>query len=60
MVQQNINAAASYAARYANQHRRELTFEVGLKVWFRTTNLPLPSGVSRKLTSPWTGPYEVV
>ena len=28
-VHQNINAAASYAARYANQHRRELTFEVG-------------------------------
>ena len=29
MVQQNINAAASYAARYANQHCRELNFEVG-------------------------------
>ena len=60
MVQQNINAAASYAARYANQHHRELTFEVIWKVWLQTTNLPLPSGVCRKLTSLWTGPYEVV
>ena len=28
-VHQNINAAASYAARYTNQHCHELTFEVG-------------------------------
>ena len=28
-VHQSINAAASYAACYANQHRRELTFDVG-------------------------------
>ena len=58
-VRQHIADAAAYAARYANQHRRDLTFEVGSLVWLRTTNLPLPSGVSRKLTSPWTGPYEV-
>ena len=59
-VRTHIDAAAAASARYANQHRRELTFEVGQRVWLRTSNLPLPAGVSRKLTAPWTGPYEVV
>ena len=28
-------------------------------VWLRTVNLPLLSGVLRKLTAPWTGLYKV-
>ena len=43
----------------ANRHRRDLSFEVGQRVWLSTKHLPLRVA-SRKLAALWTGPYEVV
>jgi hypothetical protein len=34
------------------------TFAVGDKVWLH--NVAVKKGLSRKLTSPWTGPYQIV
>jgi hypothetical protein len=34
------------------------TFAIGDKVWLH--NAVVKTGLSRKLTSPWTGPYQIV
>jgi len=36
----------------------EPRFEIGAKVWLH--NPRVKTGLTRKLTSPWTGPFEVV
>lgn len=46
-------------AHYANQHRTEVTYTEGDKVYLSTTNLNLPSSMSRKLTARYVGPFLV-
>ncbi len=60
LVRASIEAAASYARRYANQHRRDVTFQPGDQVLLSTQNLPLPSSLSRKLAAKWLGPLPVM
>lgn len=43
----------------ANKHRDASDFAVGQRVWLATKNLPLRIG-SRKLSSKFAGPYEIV
>lgn len=45
-------------AKFADRKRRELSFEVGDRVWLATKNLPLRVG-TRKLAAIWAGPYVV-
>ena len=45
-------------ARVANRARRDLSFEVGDRVWLSTRNLPLKIG-TRKLAAIFAGPYVV-
>jgi hypothetical protein len=47
-------------ARYANRHRRDLTFEVGELVWLRTDHLQLPGNLTKKLAAKWIGPYAIL
>jgi hypothetical protein len=47
--------------RYANQHRRDVAYEVGSWVLLSTRNLKLKSGVaSRKLLPRFIGPFKVL
>jgi hypothetical protein len=45
-------------ARVANRARRDLSFEVGDRVWLSTRNLPLKIG-TRKLAAIFAGPYVI-
>lgn len=46
-------------AEQANKHRRKVTFQVGDKVRLSTTNLQLPSTMSKKLVAKYIGPFTV-
>ena len=46
-------------AGVANRHRRDLSFEVGQRVWLSTKHLPLRVA-SRKLAALWSGPYDII
>jgi hypothetical protein len=46
-------------ARYANKHRRDLSFSVGELVWLKTDHLQLPGNLTKKLAARWIGPYKV-
>ena len=43
----------------ANQHRRELSFVEGERVWLSTRYLPV-KGTTRKLSALWAGPFVVL
>ena len=43
----------------ANQHRRELSFVEGERVWLSTRYLPV-KGTARKLSALWAGPFVVL
>ncbi len=55
-----IERVARYASQYANRRRRPVEFAVGDLVLFSTTNLPLPSPLSRKLAARWLGPLTML
>ena len=42
----------------ANRARRDVSFQVGQKVWLSTKHLPL-RGATRKLSALWAGPFVV-
>ena len=58
-AKKNIETAITRQAKYANTHRRHLTFNQGDKVWLSTENLKLP-GPARKFQARRLGPYEIV
>ena len=45
--------------KYANQRRRDVTYNVGDLVYVSTGNLRLSANLSRKLAPRWVGPYPV-
>jgi hypothetical protein len=45
---------------YANQHRRDVVFKEGEMVWLSTQHLNLPDGITRKLSSRYTGPFQIL
>ena len=47
-------------AHQANKHRHDCDLVVGDHAWLSTEHLPLVSGLSRKLTSRFIGPYKVI
>jgi hypothetical protein len=59
-AQKKMESAQEQQAKYANQKRRELTFQVGDKVLLSTQNLAVDSRNSRKLTPKWTRPFTIV
>ncbi|GBG80067.1 hypothetical protein CBR_g30433 [Chara braunii] len=44
----------------ANKHRRESSFQVGDKVWVKSSELGQEHGISRKLMPQYFGPWEVL
>jgi hypothetical protein len=54
-----LQEAQARQAQYANQHRKDITYTVGDKVYLSTANLYLPSSMSRKLTARYLGPFQV-
>jgi hypothetical protein len=66
-LQQNMDIARSRMehaqhnqAHYANQHRRDSSFEEGEMVWLSTQNLKLPADTTRKLSTRYTGPFKIL
>jgi hypothetical protein len=66
-LQQGIEQAKLHMERarerqthYANRHRREFSFKEGEEVWLSTQNLKLPHGITKKLSSKYTGPFKVL
>jgi len=66
-LQQGIEQAKVHMERarqrqthYANLHRREFSFKEGEEVWLSTQNLKLPQGITKKLSSKYTGPFKVL
>jgi hypothetical protein len=60
LARNNMEKAKVSQTRYANQHRRELAFKEGEMVWLSTQNLKLPEGISKKLSSRFTGPFRII
>ena len=46
-------------ARVANHARRDMSHQVGERVWLATKHLPLKAG-TRKLAAIWAGPFEIL
>lgn len=59
-VRKHLEAANQYASKYANTRRRHLTFAPDDLILLKTTNLPIPTHLSRKLAHTWLGPLRVV
>jgi transposase InsO family protein len=57
-----LTRAQARQARYADEGRREVTLNVGDRVWLSTEHLQLrdPSSQSKKLLSKFIGPYSIV
>lgn len=62
LAHQHIEKAQHYQTRYANQHRRELKFEVGDKVLLSTEHLKMADDAfsSPKFSCKFFGPFKVV
>jgi hypothetical protein len=58
----NIESAQQRQARYADQHRRDVTFQVGDKVLLSTNHLQLKGADRRtpKFSFKYIGPFEIV
>lgn len=54
-----LHEAQTRQAIQANKHRRNVTFQVGDKVRLSTTNLKLPSTMTKKLAPRYIGPFRV-
>uniref|UniRef100_A0A383WFN5 Reverse transcriptase n=1 Tax=Tetradesmus obliquus TaxID=3088 RepID=A0A383WFN5_TETOB len=54
-----LQEAQARQAQYANQRRKDVTYAAGDKVYLSTSNLYLPSSMSRKLTARYLGPFKV-
>jgi transposase InsO family protein len=57
--QRNITEAQLRQANYANRKRRDVTFKPGDKVRLSTTNLRLPSTMTKKFADKYIGPLVV-
>ena len=55
-----LDAAQQRQKKYADQHRTELSFEIGDEVLLSTEHIPLRSVGTRKLLMKWMGPFKVV
>ena len=55
-----LDAAQQRQKKYADQHRTELSFEIGDEVLLSTEHIPLRSVGTRKLLMNWMGPFKVV
>jgi hypothetical protein len=63
IAQDNIAQAQARQAKYANQHRREESFEVGDSVLISAENINLPSQAqrpTRKFQARFIGPYPIL
>ena len=58
----SIEKARARQEHYADKKRRDITFKIGDKVLLSTKNftLPVDSTRSKKLTSRYAGPYEII
>ena len=55
-----IARAADYMSRYANCRRRNLAIDVGSFACLSMDNLSLHSGLTRKFTAKFVGPFKVM
>jgi hypothetical protein len=60
LARSNMEDARDKQAHYANQHRRDLIFKEREEVWLSTQHLNLPHGITRKLSSRYTGPFKIL
>src|SRR3954453_17077951 len=60
LARNNMQTARDKQTHYANQHRREVVFKEGEMVWLSTQHLNLPDGITRKLSSRYTGPFQIL
>ena len=60
LARNNMEQARLKQTSYSNQHRRDVSFKEGEMVWLSTQNLKLPDGVTKKLSSKYTGPFKIL
>jgi hypothetical protein len=60
LARNNMQTARDKQTHYANQHRRDVVFKEGEMVWLSTQHLNLPDGITRKLSSRYTGPFQIL
>jgi hypothetical protein len=60
LARSNMEHARDRQTHYANQRRRDLIFKEGEEVWLSTQHLNLPDGITRKLSSRYTGPFKIL
>ena len=59
MATDSISAAQDRQAKYANQHRRDDSFDVGDRVLLSTKNLQLQQASTKKFLPRFLGPFKV-
>jgi hypothetical protein len=56
----NMNNARDRQVHYANQHRRDVIFKEGEEVLLSTKNFKLPTGITKKLSHKYNGPFKIL
>src|SRR3984893_18908752 len=56
----SMNNARDRQVHYANQHRRDVIFKEGEEVLLSTKNFKLPTGIAKKLSHKYNGPFKII
>jgi hypothetical protein len=59
IAKQNLQEAQARQTNYANEHRKEKSYEIGDRIWLSTKNLK-KKGRSEKLLPRFIGPYTII
>ncbi|GBG73400.1 hypothetical protein CBR_g16116 [Chara braunii] len=57
---EQMHKAQAAMIEYENKHRRTSTFQVGERVWVKSSELGQEHGISRKLMPQYFGPWEIL
>jgi transposase InsO family protein len=60
VAERNVKRAQDNQQQQANQHRNDVEYEEGQKVWLSTTDLRLQSKITPKLSPRWIGPFTIL
>ena len=60
LAKETLRRAQKCYEKQVNKNRRQVSFQVGQKVWLNVKNFTLPQGLTPKFMAKFAGPFPVV